>query len=83
LETRIKVREEEKKVLITMNQEPQQELEGIKVSVAYINQVYSIIRFCYFWHARESSECKFAACYGASGLSFKVFLVKKNLSACY
>jgi hypothetical protein len=79
LETRIKVHEEEKKVLITMNQE----LEGIKVSVAYINQVYSIIRSCYFCHARESSECKFSACYGASGLRFKVFLVKKNLSACY
>jgi len=83
LETRIKVYEEEKKVLITMNQELQQELEGLKVSVAYINQGYSIIRSCYFWHARESSECKFSACYGASGLSFKVFLVNNNLSICY
>jgi hypothetical protein len=74
LETRIKVHEEEKKVLITMNQE----LEGIKVSVAYIHQGHSIIRSYYFWHATGSSKCKFSACYVASGLSFK-----NNLSACY
>ena len=44
LETRIKVHEEEKKVLITMNQE----LEGITVSVAYTHQGCSIIRsYCF------------------------------------
>jgi hypothetical protein len=37
LETRFKIDEEEKKVLITMNKELQQEPEGIKVSVAYIH----------------------------------------------
>jgi hypothetical protein len=83
LETRIKVHEKEKKVLITMNQELQQELEGIKVIFAYIRQGYSIIRSYYFWHAKGLSECKFSACYGASGLSFKVFLVMSNLSVCY
>ena len=57
-----------------------QELEGIKESVAYIHQGYSIIRSYHFWHARGSSECKFSSCYGVSGLSLEVFLVKINLS---
>jgi hypothetical protein len=38
-EKRTKVHEEEKKVLITMNQDLQQELEAMKSSVPYIHQV--------------------------------------------
>jgi hypothetical protein len=74
LESKIRVHEEEKKLSLTQNQELQQELETMKIIVAYIYQVYSTIRYYYFWHARGSSECKFSASCGAYGLSLKVVL---------
>jgi hypothetical protein len=74
LESKIRVHKEEKQVLITMNQELQQELEAMKVTVPYVHQVYSTISLYYFRQARGSSECKFSAYCRAYGLSFKVVL---------
>jgi len=51
-----------------MNQGLQKELEGIKVCVTCIHQVYSIIRSYYFCHARGSSEYKFSGCCVACGM---------------
>ena len=47
LESKIRVHEEEKKLSLTQNQE----LETMKVIVAYIHQVYSTIRYYHFWQA--------------------------------
>jgi len=61
---------------MTQNQQLQQELQALKVIVAYIHQVYITVRSYYFCHAKGSSECKFSACCAASGLSFKVVLLR-------
>ena len=52
LESERKFNEEEKGILRTRNEEMQHELEALKVSVAYIHQVYSSIRSYCSWHAR-------------------------------
>jgi hypothetical protein len=66
------VHEAEKKILIIMNQDLQQELKAFKVIVAYIYKVYSVIRSYYFCHARGLSECKFSGCCCACGMSWRV-----------
>jgi hypothetical protein len=76
LESKMKDHEKEKEILLNRNQELQNELKAIKVSVANMHQVYSIIRSYYLWRARGSSECELSACPGASGMRFKAILVR-------
>ena len=51
--------EAEKRVLLTRNQDLEQELKAFKVCVVYIHQLYSVVRSYYFCHARGSSKYKF------------------------
>jgi hypothetical protein len=65
------VYEEQEKILMTQNLDLEQELQALKVSVAYIHQVYITVRSYYFCHAKGSSECKLSACCAASGMSLR------------
>ena len=67
--------EAEKKILITRNQDLQEEMKAFKVCVVCVPQVCSVIRSYYFCHARGSSECKFSGCCGAPGMGLR-FVVK-------
>ena len=73
---------QEKKTILYQNQKLQKELEAINVSVAYIHQVYNIMKSCFLWPIRGSCECKLLACPGTSGRSFKSCVSKNNLNAC-
>ena len=76
LESKMKAHEKEKEILLNRNQKLQKEMKVIKVSVANMHQVYSIIRSYYLWRARGLCECELSACPGASGMRFEAILLR-------